>query len=113
VDKLIVYIASPYTRGDVEQNVRAQIDAAEIIRNAGHIPFAPLLSHYWNREYPHTWQYWMDLCLDWIRRVDAVIRLPGPSIGADMEANLARKLGLPVYDSTKGFLRDCEAANER
>ena len=32
-----------------------------------------------------------------LRRCDAVLRIPGPSRGADNDVELARALGLPVY----------------
>lgn len=103
-----IYIASPYTAGDVAQNVRRQIEAAEQLRAAGHLPFWPLHSHYWHEVFPHDWQFWMDMDLEWVAHMDVVLRLPGDSAGADMEVERAAALGLPVFFSVEEF---CNYAN--
>jgi hypothetical protein len=41
-----IYIASPFTIGNPDTNVRRQIDAGEELINAGFYPYLPLLSHY-------------------------------------------------------------------
>ena len=92
-----VYIAGPYTKGDVVVNIQRAIEAAEIIRELGHIPYVPHLSHLWHLASPHPWEYWMALDMEWLRACDAIIRLPGKSIGADMELEEAQKQGIPVY----------------
>lgn len=38
-----VYVASPYTLGDVAVNVKAQMDAADKLISLGFAPFVPLL----------------------------------------------------------------------
>lgn len=92
-----VYIASPYTKGNVEQNVMNQIKAAEELRELGFLPFVPLLSHFWNRLSPHPYMYWMDMDLEWVYVCDCILRLPGESEGADMECKEARRIGIPVF----------------
>lgn len=37
--------------------------------------------------------------LEWMDHMDAVLRLPGESAGADMEVAHAKALGLPVFYS--------------
>lgn len=96
-----IYIASPYTSGDTLQNVHRQIEAAEQLRAAGHLPFWPLHSHYWHELFPHDWKFWMDMDLEWIPHMDAVLRLPGESLGADMEVERAKDLRLPVFCSVE------------
>jgi hypothetical protein len=44
-----------------------------------------------------TFEDWMGLDLAWVEAADALIRLPGESVGADQEVALARKLGIPVF----------------
>lgn len=92
-----VYIASPYTIGGPVANVRRQIDAAEALAVKGHVPIVPLLSHYWDEAYPHTWEFWMQQCLSHLATSDAVLRLPGASTGADIEVREAINIGLPVF----------------
>ena len=100
-----VYIASPYTKGDVAINVRRSIECADALAEAGFVPFCPLLTHLWHLMSPHEYKFWTALDDAWIERCDALVRLPGESSGADNEVALAGKLGKPVYMST-GWLLD-------
>lgn len=94
-----IYVAGPYTKGDVAVNVQQNILAGDAITKKGHIPFVPLLSHFWHMIEPHTFDFWMDLDIMWITRCDALLRMPGESSGADREVLHAIQLGLPVYYS--------------
>ena len=100
-----VYIAGPYTKGDVAQNVANAIEAGNAIAETGGCPFIPHLSHFWHMLYPHHWQFWMNQDLVWLRECDAVLRLPGQSTGADMETLEAERLGLPVFTSLTECLK--------
>ena len=92
-----IYIASPYTQGDPLANVRRQIDAAEQLATKGHVPILPLLSHFWDEVYPHPWEFWIAQCLQLLPMADAVLRLDGVSVGADIEVREAKNIGLPIY----------------
>lgn len=92
----LIYIASPYTIGDVGANVRVQLDAAHTILDMGHCPIAPLLSHYLHIHRQRPYQDWMAMDMAIIPRMDAVLTLPGPSKGADAEVALANQLHIPV-----------------
>jgi hypothetical protein len=92
----IVYISSPYTLGDKDENVAVQIEAAHQLMDNGHIPIAPLLSHYLHLFRPRPYEDWMKVDLALIPKVDIVLRLPGESSGADREVNLAKSLNIPV-----------------
>lgn len=96
-----IYIASPYTIGNASVNVRRQIDAANELIDAGFCPFVPLLSHFQNIVYPRPYGDWILLDREWLTICDAVLRLPGESVGADDEVALARIRGIPVYFSIK------------
>ena len=61
-----VYIASTYSIGDPEANVRCQIDAGEELINAGFYPYLPLLSHYQNLIHPHNYETWVRLDKPWL-----------------------------------------------
>lgn len=92
-----VYVASPYTKGDVAVNVRNNIEAANRIAEAGLIPFVPLLTHFWHMQHPHPYKFWCEQDLAWLERCDAIVRLPGDSSGADAEVARAHELGLLVF----------------
>lgn len=92
-----IYVAGPYTKGDVEENVRHAIFIGNWIAAFGHTVFIPHLTHFWDKEHPHDWEFWMKQDLEWLKLCDAVYRIPGESKGADIEVERARELGIPVY----------------
>jgi hypothetical protein len=54
--------------------------------------------------FPHDYELWLEIDFAWVKKCDALIRLPGESSGADREVELARSLGIPVYFSIQEFL---------
>lgn len=91
-----VYIAGPYTNGNVSENIRTAVEVGEEVANLGLSPFVPHLYHLWDFISPHNYEYWMSLCLGWVPKCQAVYRIFGKSTGADMECKLAETLGIPV-----------------
>jgi len=100
---ITVYIASPYTVGDVALNVRRQIDCADELMNLGFIPFAPLYSHFQHMIHPRSYEDWMRIDLVWVAKCDAVLRLCGESKGARIEVCEAKELGIPVFYSIEAL----------
>lgn len=94
-----IYVAGPYTKGDVAQNVREAIVVGNNIKALGHTPFIPHLTHFWHMLIPHDIEYWYAYDMEWLKECDALFRIPGESKGADAEAAMARELGMPVYTS--------------
>jgi hypothetical protein len=101
MNKKIIYIASPYSNGNPAKNVKRQIDAYNLLDELGYLPFAPLLNHFvdLNSEKERSWQDWIDICLDWVRKSDGLLRLSGDSLGADKEVEEAIKNKIPVFHS--------------
>lgn len=106
-----VYIAGPYTKGDVALNVRAAILAAGAVFDAGFAPFVPHLTHFWHLLAPRDYEDWLRLDLEWLACCHCLIRLNGESSGADREVARARELGIPVYFDLRDFL-DATERNE-
>lgn len=94
-----VYLASPYTIGDVAVNVKAQIDMADTLMNMGYTPFLPLLYHFQHMIHPRKYEDWLEIDLKWLEACNYVIRFGGESKGADQEVKKAKTLGLPVFYS--------------
>ncbi len=95
-----IYIAGPYTKGDVAINVRNAIEAANSLADAGFAPFIPHMSHFWHMLFPRLYEFWLDLDNQFLPVCDALLRLPGESSGSDKEVALARSLNIPVHFST-------------
>jgi len=92
-----VYIASPYTKGDIARNVKLQIDTVDTLMDKGFAPFAPLYGHFQHIVHPRPEKDWIEVDLEWIKVCDCLLRIGGESKGAFNEIALAKKLGLPVY----------------
>jgi hypothetical protein len=108
-----VYVAGPYTRGDVAVNVRKAIDAADELLGLGYAPFLPHLSHFWHLCHQRPWEDWMRLDLAWLPKCDAVLRLPGESAGADREVDAAHVLGIPCFTEIAALRRVLPPATRR
>ena len=98
-----VYIAGPYTIGDVAQNVRNAVEAGDQVLKLGHIPFIPHMAHFWHLLFPGPYEQWLQWDLSWLESCDALIRLPGQSPGADREVAAAKKIGMAIFDGVKDF----------
>ncbi len=95
-----VYVAGPIgpKEGRLER-VHAAIGVAERIRRAGLYPFLPHLALYWDAIHAHEYECWMRWDMAWLRRCDALFRMPGHSPGADREVVEAERIDLPVFYS--------------
>jgi hypothetical protein len=92
-----IYIAGPYTKGDVAQNVKNAIDVADELLAKGHIPYVPHLTHFWHFVSPKPWDVWLKIDAEYLVLCDAVLRIPGESVGADKEVQLAKEKGMTIY----------------
>ncbi|HLC30822.1 MAG TPA: DUF4406 domain-containing protein [Dehalococcoidia bacterium] len=99
-----VYVAGPYSGGDIILNIRAAIRAASRIMDAGHAPFCPHLTGIWHLVSPKEYEQWLAYDFEWIRACEALVRLPGESPGADREVKIAEEEGIPVYFGVGAFL---------
>ena len=94
---MFIYVAGPYTKGDVAVNVKNAIIAGNNLRSLGHTPLIPHLTHFWHLVQEHGIDYGYRYDMEWLEKCDALFRLPGESTGADAEEARARELGMPVY----------------
>ena len=99
-----VYIASSYTKGNCNDNVRQPLLIAEKLVEMGYLPFCPLLTHFWDFLSPHPYDYWMKLDEGWLKKCDILLRLPGESEGADHEVRLAKLNYIPVVFGMESFM---------
>lgn len=109
--KPIIYIASPYTRGDSCINAHFQYKVFDQMMNDGKVwPFIPLLSHFQHTVCPRPYQDWIDYDLalldrfDGCLRLNAEVKLPdgttyteSESSGADGEVRKFLEMDKPVF----------------
>ena len=96
---ILIYLASPYTNSDpkiLEENVKRSMEVGDKLIKLGYAPYLPLLTHYQHLIYPQSYDMWLNLGLEMVKRCDMLLRLEGTSKGADIEVALALKLGKPV-----------------
>jgi hypothetical protein len=101
-----IFISSPYTIGDVAQNVKRQMDLANELMDHGYFPYVPLLSHFLHINNPRPYEDWLALDMQYLVICDALIRLEGASIGADREIEMAKFYAIPIYYSLNELLSD-------
>lgn len=101
--KIMVYIACPYTKGDLGANVHRANAEWDALFDLGLTPVNPLWTHYQHLHRPRPYQDWMDYDEEVVRRCDAMLRLSGESSGADREVNQFRSLGKPVFFSREAL----------
>lgn len=99
MQKQYIYVAGPYSQGDPVINVQNAVYAANRLLFSGYVPFVPHLSHLWHLISPKPYAEWLAYDNEWLRKCDAVLRISGPSHGADAEMALAKELGIPVFHS--------------
>lgn len=100
-----IYIAGPYTKGDVAVNVRRAFEAANKIADLGFAPFVPHSTHFWHMMFPRPYEFWLNLDNEFLPCCDAILRLPGSSSGADKEVKLGEQLGLPIFHEIDDVVR--------
>src|SRR5205085_5598830 len=92
-----IYVAGPYTKGDVAANVFNAIKVANDLANLGFAPYVPHFTHFWHMMFQRPYEFWLELDNQYLPCCDAILRLPGESSGADKEVELAKSLGKPVF----------------
>jgi hypothetical protein len=110
-DKLRVYVAGPITKGDLQHNIEQARVAGRALMAAGFAPMVPHLTCFMGPDnVPEALpngtkaEDWYGIDLPWVAVCDAVVRLPGESVGADKETELATRLGIPVYHSVENLI---------
>jgi hypothetical protein len=110
MDKPIVYIASPYTRGDVAINTHFQCKIFNQLMDDGRVwPIAPLWTHFQHTVFPRPYQDWIDYDKALLKLYDACLRVnpnfpqlkysETKSSGADGEVEHFISVGKPVFYS--------------
>jgi len=109
-----IYISGPLsTSGNERENVAAAVHAARLLIAAGFAPFCPHLSWHIDpaHEIPHG--VWMQVDLPWVSMADAVLRLPGESVGAHVETTHAEGMGIPVFETVADLVEHFQAVGTR
>ena len=110
--KPLVYLAAPYTKGDVAVNVHSQMRVfMELLDDGIVIPDAPLFSHFAHLMFPRHYETWIRFDLERLEHCDACLRLDAThegmgyvqaaSSGADNEVTFCHEINVPVFYTKK------------
>lgn len=114
-----VYIAGPISKGDLAHNINQATAAFLALARAGLAPWCPHWSAFSGGvgrvgytvvgiagANPNDLRHadWLAVDLPWVAAADAVLRLPGESTGADREVELARLMGIPVFERVEDLI---------
>jgi hypothetical protein len=94
-----IYVSGPLSTGDRQANLRRAIEATRELIRRGYAPLCPHLTHYVDPTDELGHDTWLEVDRPWVLAADAVLRLPGVSVGADMEVAWAHEVGIPVVYS--------------
>lgn len=95
-----VYISGPLTSsGEPQENMWRAIDAMRALIDMGFAPLCPHLTLVVDPDARIKHSVWMEIDLPWVSVSDAILRLPGPSSGADQECREAFERGIPIFHS--------------
>jgi len=100
-----VYVMGPYSQGDRDANVQRALDVGTELLEAGHAPYVPHLSHFWELYRHHPYAMWLRLGIAYLEGCEAAVRIPGPSEGADREELRSRRLGIPIFGDVRSCLQ--------
>lgn len=106
--KPVVYVASPYTKGDPAINTHFQCKMFdELLTDGVVLPVVPLWSHFQHLVFPRHYTDWTNYDLGILHKMDACLRLTArhetldycvsDSSGADGEVAYCREIGVPVF----------------
>lgn len=91
-----VYIAGPYTHPDPVENTHRTIKIADVLADAGIVPYIPHLTLAWHLVSPRPVHFWYEYDLHWLSMCDYLYRMNGKSEGADREVRVAEDQAIHV-----------------
>lgn len=113
-----IYVAGPYScdnrckpLGVDLEYMREGLEASVKLLSMGYAPFCPWLDYLFQLVpggHVLTREDYYEYSIAWLGACDAmvVIKLREGSYGTQMEINVAKNLGIPVYYGMSAFLRD-------
>ena len=110
----VVFIASPYSKGDPAINTHFQCQIFDRLLTEGRVlPVAPLWTHFQHLMFPRPYADWLAYDQAMLRLYDCCLRLDATHIttgycesnssGADADVATFRKMGKPVFFSIESL----------
>ncbi len=101
-----VFVCSPYTKPDPAININNSVKVfGKLLDDGKCIPINMLWTHFYHCIQPRSYEDWLAYCISFIPLCQAILRLPGESSGVDREVEIAKSLGIPVFDSIEDLYK--------
>lgn len=101
----LVYLAGPYTKPDPLANTRRAVAVADELHASGHVTVVvPHVTLLWDLISPQEPDHWYAYDFTLLARCDALLRMPGESIGSDREVAFAQSRGIVVFHDQETLL---------
>lgn len=116
MNKVLVFIGSPYSKPSVSRNVnRAAMEYDWLWQNLGDrvIPVSMVVSSsFQDTICPRDYDAWLDLCIDMMKKCDIYYALPGESSGMEKEMAICKSMGIPIVKGRSELEKYLEAHPE-
>jgi len=100
----LIYVAGPIS-GNELANIGKAVTVANMLMDWGFAVICPhSMSALMQMTKPRTHQEWLQMDFEIIRRCDALFRIAGPSVGADMEVKFSKDNGIPVFYDMRSLI---------
>jgi hypothetical protein len=104
----MIYIAGPITHPDPLANTGEGMRWFDELTDTGLcVCFLPHLSSFLHMRRPRGHAEWLAMDKQYILRCDALFRLPGESVGADIEVAFCTEHKVPVFEERSALLDWC------
>ncbi len=108
-ERPLIYISGPISKGNRNLHLLQSLEAHRELMQCGFSVINPMLNMLapFNSSLGDahlTHEDWMENDLPCVRVADAVLRLPGHSLGGDMECLYAERVGVPVYKTVEELI---------
>ena len=101
-----IFITGPMSSsGEPGPNINKAGKAAQQLLLAGFAVYVPHVNWLIDIAFPTEPRFWWQNSLEWLRVSDGILRLPGPSKGAERETEFAEEKGIPVFFSVDDVIR--------
>lgn len=109
-----IYISGPVSKGNMFANFTEFGEYFHKLVGLGFAPRNPGESMLMPGNQQIPWRTWVDIDIPWVAVSDVVMRIPGDSVGADEECEVAAHHGIPVihrYHDLKAWKQTWEAGH--
>lgn len=109
----LVYISGPITQGCQFRNIGVAMETFDMLMDTGIYSYCPHWTAFQQIHRPRLHREWLRFDIEaMLPRCNAVLRIEGPSDGADEECRVATRLGLPIFHTIQEVIHWHQACEQ-